>query len=141
MMMPSTQSGRFNTQGASSFPRRRYQATGPSTQTVKTALGITNAKDPIDLTSIGTMTGGTATQKSGKFCMLVITKIISLCGFPANSIVVRFIEQLHWTELQDGTTTGADEVKGIFTSRSNGTYNAKPMMVHPCMFKALLYCM
>jgi hypothetical protein len=78
------------------------------------------------------------TLASRKVHTPVIAKIILLCGFPADSTMVRYIEQQGWTELKHATTIGVAEIKDFFTTRSNGTYDAKPMLVHLRMFKVFL---
>ena len=68
----------------------------------------------------------------------VIAKIIWLCDFPEDSSMVEFIRQQNWTKLFHVTTIGIDEVKDFFTVRSDGNYEAKPMMIHLRMFKCFL---
>jgi hypothetical protein len=68
----------------------------------------------------------------------VIAKIIWLCDFPEDSSMVKFIKQQNWTKLFHVTTIGIDEVKDFFTVRSDGNYEAKPMMIHLRMFKCFL---
>ena len=68
----------------------------------------------------------------------VIAKIIWLCDFPSDSTMVRFIDQQQWTKLFHVTAIGLDEVKDFYTVRSDGNFEAKPMMIHLRMFKCFL---
>jgi hypothetical protein len=68
----------------------------------------------------------------------VIAKIVALCGLPAYSTMVKFIEQQEWSELGHVTYIGVNEVKDFHTVRNDGNYEAKPMMFHLRMFKAFL---
>jgi len=68
----------------------------------------------------------------------VIAKIISLCDFPDNTVMVEFIIQQKWTKLFHVTAIGIDEVKDFYTTRSDGSFEAKPMMIHIRMLKCFL---
>jgi hypothetical protein len=74
----------------------------------------------------------------------VIAKIVALCGLPAYSTIVKFIEQQEWSELMDLNevrdfhTVPNNEVKYFHTVLNDGNYDAKPMMIHLRMFKAFL---
>jgi hypothetical protein len=71
----------------------------------------------------------------------VIEKIMLLCGFSADSTMARYIEQQQWTELHHVLTISRDEIKEFKTFRDDGSFEARPMQIHLCMFKAfLLYC-
>jgi hypothetical protein len=78
------------------------------------------------------------TPSTGKVYTPVIAKIISLCGFPLDSTMVRYIDQQGWTELEHVTTIDVDEVDDFFTTCNDGGYEAKPILVHLCMFKVFL---
>jgi hypothetical protein len=141
--MPSTRSGRSSTPGGRNNPDDNTPGTDPVIPTVDTAqdtsatVNIADAMSLVDLTVTGT--NPTAT---GKTHTPVIAKIIALCGFPLDSTMVRYIDQQGWTELEHVTTIGVDEIKDFFTTRSDGNFDAKPMLVHLRMFKVfLLYYM
>jgi hypothetical protein len=68
----------------------------------------------------------------------VISKIILLCDFPADSIMVSYIDQQGWKELEDVISIGVDEIKDFFTVRSDGFFEAKPMQIHLRRFKAFI---
>jgi hypothetical protein len=74
------------------------------------AIDIAGALGLVDMTMAGvtpTATGGTHTP--------VIAKIISLCGFPVDSTMVRYIDQQEWTELEHVTSIAVGEIKGFVT--------------------------
>ena len=52
--------------------------------------------------------------------------------------MMKFIKQQNWTKLFHVTTIGIDKVKDFFTVRSDGNYEAQPMMIHFRMFKCFL---
>jgi hypothetical protein len=68
----------------------------------------------------------------------ILTKIKTICGLPDDSTMARYIFQQCWTELEHVTTIGIDEVNGFATFREDGAFEARPMMIHLCMFKAFL---
>ena len=119
--------------------------TGRSTAT-GAGTGVDLEPDTSTTVPEPTATAGTATGKREatveSFEALgftkVIAKIIWLCDFPEDSSMVTFIEQKKWTKLFHVTTIGIDEVKDFFTVRSDGNYEAKPMMIHLRMFKCFL---
>jgi hypothetical protein len=65
----------------------------------------------------------------------VISKIILLCAFPADYIMVRHIDQQGWKELEDVFPL---VLMNFFTVHSDGFLEAKPMHIHLRMFKAFL---
>jgi hypothetical protein len=75
---------------------------------------------------------------NGKVYTHVIAKIIWLCDFPMDSIMLRSIEQQGLEELEDIAIIGVDEVNDFFTVDSDGFFEAKPMQVHLRKFKAFL---
>jgi hypothetical protein len=76
---------------------------------------------------------------SGKKRTDVIQHIIMLCGFGEDTIMVRYIDQQHWTDLFHVISIDVDEVKDFHTVRDDGiTFEAKPMLVHLRVFKAFL---
>jgi len=90
----------------------------------------------------GLMDASVQAQASGHGFTKVVDHIIQLCGFPPDSTMVRYIEQQGWTEIEHITTIGVQEVKDFFTTRDDGSFEARPMMIHLRMFKAfLLYYM
>jgi hypothetical protein len=68
----------------------------------------------------------------------VIFKNILLCDFPADSIMVCNIDQQGWKELEDVISIGFNEVKDFFMVCSDVFFEAKPMQIHLCKFKAVL---
>jgi hypothetical protein len=52
--------------------------------------------------------------------------------------MVRYIEQQGLEELEDAISIGVDEIKDFFTVCSDGFFEAKPMQIHLCKFKAFL---
>ena len=68
----------------------------------------------------------------------VIAMIISLCDFSEDSTIAKFINQQGWTKLFHITTIGVDGVKDFYTTRRDGNFEAKPMMIHIRIFKCFL---
>jgi hypothetical protein len=68
----------------------------------------------------------------------VIKKIISLCDIPDDTVMVEVINQQKLTKLFHVTTIGIDEAKDFYTTRRDGNFEAKPMMIHIRMFKCLV---
>ena len=120
-------------------------------------IDVDNAPDlsaatPDPMVTTGTTTGTTAGTTAGTAVKAeatidsyealgftkVIAKIIWLCDFPEDSSMVKFIKQQNWTKLFHVTTIGIEEIKDFFTVRSDGNYEAKPMMIHLRMFKCFL---
>jgi hypothetical protein len=116
--------------GQSSTPGTNIPPTDPTNPN--------DANGPNDATLIGTTMERTTTMAAGKVHTLVISKIISLCDFPADSTMVRYIDQQGWSELEHVAMIDVDVVKDFFTVRNDGNYEAKPMLIHLRMFKAFL---
>jgi hypothetical protein len=110
----------------------------PPTPTVKTAQGTANANEPTNASSIGSMVKGKVLMENENVFTHLIAKIKLLCGFPADSTMVRYIDQQGWTSLEDVTLIGVQEVKDFFTVDTDGHFKTKPMMVHLRIFKAIL---
>jgi hypothetical protein len=87
----------------------------PPTPTFKTARATANASRPIEGSSIGMTMKGKVTMVNRKLYTLVISKIILLSDFPADSIMIRYIYQKGWKELEDVISIGVDEIKEFFT--------------------------
>jgi hypothetical protein len=109
----------------------------PTTPTVGTARGTTGAWRSIDATSIGTTVKVMVKLTNGKVYTHVIARIIQLCDFPEDSIMVRYIDQKGWMELEEVTMIGVHEVKDFFTVRDDGIFETNPMLIHFIAF--LLY--
>jgi hypothetical protein len=72
-------------------------------------------------------------------CTAIIDHVINLCDFPADSIMVKFIDQQKWSTLEHVVSVGFDEVGEFFTDRDDGiTFEDTPMLIHLRRFKALL---
>jgi hypothetical protein len=136
--MATTRSGQSSTPGANIPP------TDPTNLTVDQAQGIgdannpNNANGPNDATWISTTMARTTTMATGKVHTLDISKIISLCGFSADSTMAKYIDQQGWSELKHVAMIDVDEVKDFFIVRNDGNYKAKPILIHLQMFKAFL---
>jgi hypothetical protein len=50
----------------------------------------------------------------------IIQHIIDLCGFSADSLMVRYMDQQQWSELEHVVMTALDEIKDFATFRDNG---------------------
>jgi hypothetical protein len=69
----------------------------------------------------------------------IIDDVILLCDFPADSVMVKYIDQQQWSTLSHITTVGFDEVEKFYTVRDDGfTFEVTPMLVHIRIFKAFL---
>jgi hypothetical protein len=114
----------------------------PPTPKVETAQATADAICPIDGSLIGTTMKGKVTMVTQKHYTPVISKVIFLCDFPSASIMVCYIDKQGLKELEDVISFDVDEQKDFFTVCSDGFFEAKPMQIHLCMFKAfLLYLM
>jgi hypothetical protein len=73
-------------------------------------------------------------------CMSIINFITAFCKFLDDStMLVKYIDQQGWTELIHVTTISLDETMDFHTVKDDGfLYEAKPMLVHLCMFKYFL---
>ena len=69
----------------------------------------------------------------------VIAKIISLCGFSDDSVMVEFIKQKQWKKLLQVTNISVDDVKDFHTVKKDGiSMDQKPLMIHVRMLKCFL---
>jgi hypothetical protein len=69
----------------------------------------------------------------------IIQHIIDLCGFSADSLIVHYMDQQQWSELEHVVMTALDEIKDFATFRENGiTYEGKPMIIHQKKLRAFL---
>jgi hypothetical protein len=84
------------------------------------------------------MLKGKVMMASTKAYTPVIVKIMLLCDFPADAIMVRYIDQLGLKQLEDATTMCFDKAKDFFTVCEDGNFEPRPMLIHLCQFKALL---
>jgi hypothetical protein len=141
--MSSTSSGRSSTPIGRNNPEATVPAADPTAPTVDTAPGRNDTRGSVDASTLIDMTtAGTMPKATRVAHTPVIAKIIALCGFPADSTMVRYIDQQGWTELEHVTSVGVDEIKDFMTVRNDGSLDAKPMLIHLRMFKAfLLYYM
>jgi hypothetical protein len=74
---------------------------------------------------------------------VVIDHIIQLCDFPADSVMVKYIDQRQcWLTLYHVILVGLEELDEFFTVKDDGiTYVSMLMLVHLHRFKAfLVYC-
>jgi hypothetical protein len=124
--MPTTRTGR------SSTPRGRREDTA-----------VEDPESPQVIADVGGLLVGETINRGENYPFtLIISKIIFLCGFPADSTMVRYIGQQEWTELEDVTMIDVADVKDFYTVRDDGKFEAKPMLIHLRKFKAfLLYYM
>jgi hypothetical protein len=66
-----------------------------------------------------------------RVCLEIIQHIIDLCGFSADSLMVHYMDQQQWSELEHMVMTALDEIKDFATFRDNGIiYEGKPMIIH-----------
>ena len=68
----------------------------------------------------------------------VIDHIKELCDFPAESIMVKLIDQQGWTNLGHVTTIAIDEAMDFAMTKSDGTVRAKPRAHHHRMLACFL---
>jgi hypothetical protein len=69
----------------------------------------------------------------------IIDCVIHLCDFPADSVMVKYIDQQQWSTLSHVITVGFDSVDEFYTVRDDGiTFDVTPMLVHIHRFKAFL---
>jgi hypothetical protein len=66
------------------------------------------------------------------------SRTLSLCDIPDDKVLVELINQQKWTKLFHVTTIGIDKVKDFYATRRDGNFEAKPMMIHICIFKCFL---
>jgi hypothetical protein len=69
----------------------------------------------------------------------VIAKIISLCGFSDESVMVKFIKQKQWKKLFQVTSISVGDVKDFYTVKKDGiSVDEKPLKIHVRMLKCFL---
>ena len=69
----------------------------------------------------------------------LIAKIISLCGFSDNSVMVKCIKQKKWNKLCQVTNISVDDIKDFHTVKKDGiSMDEKPLMTHLRMLKGFL---
>jgi hypothetical protein len=69
----------------------------------------------------------------------VVAKIISLCDFSDDSVMVKFIKQKQWEKLFQVTNIKVDDIKDFHTVKNDGiSLDEKPLMTHLRMLKCLL---
>jgi len=72
------------------------------------------------------------------FGYTIIDHIRMLCDFPADSIMVCYMEQKGWKKLSDITLIPLDEIKDFALTKDDGSVIARPMAKHLRMFKGFL---
>jgi hypothetical protein len=102
------------------------------------ARGTADSNLPTKASSIGTTIKGKTRMVARKFYTPGISKIMLMCDFHDDSTMARYIDQQQWAELEHVAMIDVIEVKDFFTVDQDGNFEAKPMMVHLCMFKAFL---
>jgi hypothetical protein len=81
----------------------------------------------------------TASEPDPLVCTTIIDHVINLCDFPADSIMVKFIDQQQWSTLEHEISVGLDEVGEFFTASDDGiTFEDPPMLIHLRSFKTFL---
>ena len=69
----------------------------------------------------------------------VIAKIIYLCGFSDDSVMVKFIKQKQWKKLFQVTSISVNDLKDFHTVKKDGlSIDEKPLMIHLRMLKCFL---
>jgi hypothetical protein len=69
----------------------------------------------------------------------IIDHVIWLCDCPSDSVMVKYIDQLQWSQLVHIVTVGLEEVDEFFTVKSDVlTFGAAPMYTHLPTFKSFL---
>jgi hypothetical protein len=79
-----------------------------------------------------------ATMSTVSTSILVTEHIINICGFPENLTMVELFKQEGCTKIADIAMLTMQEVDGLLSTNSNGSYKAKPMNLHLCRFKGFL---
>jgi hypothetical protein len=70
-------------------------------------------------------------EKELQACSEIIDHVIKVCDFPADSIMVKFIDQQQWSTLEHAVSVGFDEVGEFFTVRDDGiSFEDTPMLTH-----------
>jgi hypothetical protein len=67
---------------------------------------------------------------TGSTSISVTEHIINICGFPDNSTMVEVIKQEGCTEIVDIAMITMQEADGLLSTKSDGSYKAKPMNLH-----------
>jgi hypothetical protein len=65
----------------------------------------------------------------GTYSRSVIDHIIDLCGFPSDSIMIKYIKGEGWTDLGDVTSLSLHDVND-FQLANDASYKGKPLAVH-----------
>jgi hypothetical protein len=69
----------------------------------------------------------------------IIDHIIKICDFPADSVMVKHIEQQQWSTLAHVVYVRLEEVEEFFTVKIDGiTFEETSMIVHVHRFQAFL---
>jgi hypothetical protein len=69
----------------------------------------------------------------------VIAKIISLCGFSDDSVMVKVIKQKQWKKLFQVSNISVNDVKDFHTVKEDGiSMDKKPLGIHVRMLKCFL---
>ena len=69
----------------------------------------------------------------------VIAKIISLCGFSDDSVMVKFIKQKQWKKLFQVSNISVNDIKDFHTVKEDGiSMDKKPLGIHVRMLKCFL---
>ena len=69
----------------------------------------------------------------------VIAKIISLCGFSDDSVMVKYIKQKQWNKLCQVTNISIEDIKDFHTVKKDGfSMDEKPFMTHLRMLKGFI---
>jgi hypothetical protein len=70
----------------------------------------------------------------------IIQHIIDMCGFSADSLMVRYMDQQQWSELEHVVMTKLDEIKDFKTYRDDGftILDGGPMIIHQKKLQAFL---
>jgi hypothetical protein len=70
----------------------------------------------------------------------IIQHIIDMCGFSADSLMVRYMDQQQWSELEHVVMTKLDEIKDFKTYHDDGftICDGGPMIIHQKKLQAFL---
>jgi hypothetical protein len=73
----------------------------------------------------------TGSEQESRAHTVVTDHIIQLCDFPADSVMVKYIDQQQWSTLSHVILVGLEEVDEFFTVKDNGiTFDSMPMLLH-----------
>jgi hypothetical protein len=82
---------------------------------------------------------GTEAEPGSLAQTAIIDHVIHICGFPADSVMVKYIDQQQWLTLSHVTTVCFAKVDEFYTVRDDGiTFEVTLMVVHIRRFKAFL---